>query len=117
MTSIDNVMKAKLASYNLAKGSLVQMQRKKTGNLAVRSLAEVVSKDDFIPDSEYMETLMVAVPKNSVKDWETKYERLASMVVPRSSRQITSDDDYALYSVVIFRKVHDEFAQKLRENK
>lgn len=33
------------------------------GNLAVRSLAEVVSKDDFIPDSEYMETLMVAVPK------------------------------------------------------
>ena len=30
MTSIDNVMKAKLNSYNLAKGSLVQMQRKKT---------------------------------------------------------------------------------------
>ena len=30
MTSIDNVMKSKLSNYNLAKGSLVQMQRKKT---------------------------------------------------------------------------------------
>ena len=30
MTSIDNVMKTKLQSYNLAKGSLTQMQRKKT---------------------------------------------------------------------------------------
>lgn len=34
-----------------------------SGNLAVRSLAEVVTQDDFIPESEYMETLMVAVPK------------------------------------------------------
>lgn len=30
MTSIDNVMKTKLQNYNLAKGSLQQMQRKKT---------------------------------------------------------------------------------------
>ncbi|KAG8979813.1 Vacuolar ATP synthase subunit C [Tulasnella sp. JGI-2019a] len=117
MTSIDTVMKTKLNAYNLAKGSLVQMQRKKTGNLAVRSLAEIVNKDNFIPESEYMETLMVAVPKNSTKEWETKYERLATMVVPRSSTKIAADDDYALYSVVIFKKVHDDFAQKLRENK
>lgn len=30
MTSIDNTMRAKLTNYNLVKGSLVQMQRKKT---------------------------------------------------------------------------------------
>lgn len=30
MNSIDNAMKVKLANYNLVKGSLVQMQRKKT---------------------------------------------------------------------------------------
>ena len=29
MTSIDNIMKAKLNNYNLAKGQLVQIQRKK----------------------------------------------------------------------------------------
>ena len=80
MTSLDNVMKAKLNNYNLVKGALVQMQRKKTyvqhllshilfrliltsGNLSVRSLADIVSKDDVVQNSEYMETLLVAVPK------------------------------------------------------
>ncbi|KDQ63870.1 hypothetical protein JAAARDRAFT_54060 [Jaapia argillacea MUCL 33604] len=117
MTSIDNMMKTKLNNYNLAKGSLVQMQRKKTGNLSVRSLADIVSRDDFLLDSEYMETLLVAVPSNLAKEWNTKYERLASMVVPRSSRLIASDSEYSLFGVVIFKKVRDEFIQKSRENK
>ncbi|KZT74823.1 ATPase, V1 complex, subunit C [Daedalea quercina L-15889] len=117
MTSIDNVMKAKLNSYNLAKGSLVQMQRKKTGNLSVRSLADVVKKEHFIGDSEYMQTVLVAVPKNLVKDWTAKYERLTSMVVPRSSTSIASDDEFSLFSVVVFRKVYEDFVHKCRENK
>ncbi|KAF8213311.1 hypothetical protein K438DRAFT_1803766 [Mycena galopus ATCC 62051] len=117
MASIDSTMKAKLQNYNLIKGSLVQMQRKKTGNLSLRSLVDVVSKDDFVQDSEYLETLLVAVPKASAKDWNSKYERLSSMVVPRSSTSIASDDEYILFSVVVFRRVHDEFVQKCRENK
>jgi len=117
LTSIDNVMKSKLNNYNLAKGSLVQMQRKKTGNLSIRSLVDVVTKDNFVQDSEYMETLLIAVPKNLVKEWNSKYERLASMVVPRSSTSLASDEDYTLFSVVIFRRVHDEFVNKCRENK
>ncbi|CAL1696511.1 unnamed protein product [Somion occarium] len=117
MTSIDNVMKNKLNAYNLAKGQLVQLQRKKTGNLSVRSLADVVRPEQFIEDSEYMETVLVAVPKNFVKDWKLKYERLTNMVVPRSSILIASDHDYTLFGVVIFKRVHDEFVQKCRENK
>ncbi|KAF9270458.1 ATPase V1 complex subunit C [Marasmius fiardii PR-910] len=117
MASIDNAMKSKLTNYNLVKGSLIQMQRKKMGNLSVRSLAEVVSRNDFIQESEYLETVLIAVPKNFVKIWNTTYERLASMVVPRSSKLIASDDEYSLFSVVLFRRVHDEFAQQCRENK
>ncbi|KAH8835378.1 hypothetical protein DL96DRAFT_1573964 [Flagelloscypha sp. PMI_526] len=117
MASIDNTMKSKLNNYNLVKGSLVQMQRKKTGNLSVKSLADVVSKDDFVLDSEYLQTLLVAVPKNLTKDWNAKYERLTSMVVPRSSKIVASDSEYTLFSVVTFKKVHDEFVQKCRENK
>ncbi|KIJ34997.1 hypothetical protein M422DRAFT_76369 [Sphaerobolus stellatus SS14] len=117
MNSIDNVMKAKLNSYNLAKGTLTQIQRKKTGNLSIKSLVEIVPAEIFIQDSEYLETLLVAVPKNSVKDWKAKYERLTNMIVPRSSQEIASDDEFSLFSVVIFKRVHDEFAQKCRENK
>lgn len=62
--SIDNVMKQRLADYNAAKSQLLSLQRKKTGSLAVRSLADIVSKDDFVDgSSEYLETLLVAVPK------------------------------------------------------
>jgi len=117
MSSIDNVMKTKLQSYNLAKGSLTQMQRKKTGNLSVRSLVDVVKKEHFINDSEYMETQLVAVPKNLTKEWNTKYERLTGFIVPRSSTLITADDEYSLFAVVIFKRIHDEFVQKCRENK
>ncbi|KAI9460255.1 hypothetical protein BJY52DRAFT_290218 [Lactarius psammicola] len=113
MTSIDNVMKTKLNNYNLAKGSLVQLQRKKTGNLSVRSLADIVSKDDLLQDSEYMQS----GPGRGSENWNTTYERLATMVVPRSAAPIASDDDYTLFSVVIFRKVYDTFSQKCRENK
>ncbi|KAG1825595.1 ATPase V1 complex subunit C [Suillus subaureus] len=117
MASIDNVMKAKLNNYNIVKGSLLQMQRKKTGNLSVRSLVGIVSNEDIIQDSEYLETCLVAVPKILVKEWNLKYERLTNMVVPRSSSPIASDSEYTLFGVVIFKRVHDQFLQKCRENK
>ncbi|CAA7264697.1 unnamed protein product [Cyclocybe aegerita] len=117
MNSIDNALKAKLNNYNLVKGSLTNMQRKKTGNLSARSLADVVSKGDFIQDSEFLETALVAVPRALVKDWNAKYERLTSMVVPRTSKLIAEDDEFALFGLVIFRRVHDDFVQKCREHK
>ena len=33
------------------------------GNLSVRSLADIVSKDDLLQDSEYMQSVLVAVPR------------------------------------------------------
>lgn len=118
LSSIDNVMKQKLANYNAAKGQLQQLQRKKQGNLSVRSLADVVHKEDFVDaQSEYLETLLIAVPKNNVKDWQSRYERLTAMVVPRSSHKISSDEEYALFNVTVFKKVKDEFIQKCREAK
>lgn len=33
------------------------------GSLLTRSLAEIVKKDDFVLDSEYLVTLLVVVPK------------------------------------------------------
>lgn len=51
--SIDQVTKSKVQGYNVAKGQLTQLQRRKNGNLSVRSLVDVVHKDDFVSqDSE-----------------------------------------------------------------
>ena len=32
-------------------------------------------------------------------------------------RQIATDDEYTLFGVVVFKRVHDEFIQKCRDNK
>ncbi|SGZ26235.1 BQ5605_C024g09865 [Microbotryum silenes-dioicae] len=119
VSSIENAQRNKSGQYGIVKGQVVSAQRKKTGNLSTRSLADVVSAKDFAgtSESEYLETVLVAVPKNLVKEWENSYERLCQMVVPRSSSKLASDDEFVLYGVTIFRRVKDEFSQKCREAK
>ncbi|KWU44868.1 ATPase, V1 complex, subunit C, partial [Rhodotorula sp. JG-1b] len=119
VASIENAQRNKTQQYQIVKGQLTNALRKKTGNLSMRSLSDVVSASDFAAtnQSEYLETALVAVPKNLIKEWESSYERLTQMVVPRSSTKLAQDDEYALFSVTLFRRVKDEFAQKAREKK
>ncbi|BEI92838.1 uncharacterized protein CcaverHIS019_0504660 [Cutaneotrichosporon cavernicola] len=117
MHTVETTQKAKAQAYNLAKGALNTLQRKQLGNLSQRSLMDVVKKGDIVENSEFLETLLVAVPKNSVKDWFEKYERLSTMVVPRSSQELAKDNDFVLMTVTIFKKMHDDFVHKARENK
>lgn len=51
------------------------------------------------------------------KDWETSYETLSSMVVPRSTERIHQDSEYGLYTVTVFKKIIDEFKIHAREKK
>jgi len=120
MSALDSIHKQKLGNYNLAKGQLTALVRKQTGNLATRDLSAVINKSDVpeaIKTSEYMDVVYVAVPKNNAKDWEAKYERLTQMVVPRSSTKIAADDEYILYTAVVFKRVKEEFVQRCREEK
>ncbi|KAI8840067.1 ATPase, V1 complex, subunit C [Chytriomyces cf. hyalinus JEL632] len=117
INSIDTLMKTKMQSYSTVKTSLAGMQRKQTGNLSVRSVNDVVRKEYFVLDSEYLITVLVAVPKSLEKDWLNSYESLTQMVVPRSAQRIAEDDEYYLFAVTLFQRVVDEFTQKARENK
>ncbi|GAA5990352.1 hypothetical protein JCM11641_006259 [Rhodosporidiobolus odoratus] len=119
VASIENSQRNKGQQYGVVKGQVTQALRKKTGNLSMRSLADVVSASDFsgTNQSEYLETTLVAVPKNLVKEWHASYERLTQMVVPRSSTKLAEDDEFALFSATLFRRVKDEFSQKAREKK
>lgn len=36
---------------------------KQSGSLLTRNLSDIIKKDDFISNSEYLETLIVIVPK------------------------------------------------------
>ncbi|TXT12884.1 hypothetical protein VHUM_01285 [Vanrija humicola] len=117
MGTVETSQKQKSQQYQLAKGALTNLQRKQQGNLSTRSLLDVVKKEHLVENSEYLETLLVAVPKNNIKSWYENYERLTPMVVPRSSQEVAKDSEFYLVTVTLFRKVRDDFINKARENK
>uniref|UniRef100_A0A3Q3XA19 V-type proton ATPase subunit C n=1 Tax=Mola mola TaxID=94237 RepID=A0A3Q3XA19_MOLML len=116
-TQIDNDLKARASAYNNLKGNLQNLERKNAGSLLTRSLADIVKKEDFVLDSEYLITMLVVVPKTSYVDWQKTYETLAEMVVPRSTKLLFEDNDSGLFSVTLFRKAIDDFKHKAREIK
>ena len=76
VTQIDNDLKSKSITYNNLKNNLNQIDRKATyvygffsemlifsGSLVTKDLADVVKAEDFVLNSEYLQTLMVVVPK------------------------------------------------------
>ncbi|KAM7345371.1 V-type proton ATPase subunit Vha44 isoform 2-T3 [Cochliomyia hominivorax] len=114
---IDADLKTKSNAYNNLKGSLQNLEKKQTGSLLTRNLADLVKKEHFILDSEYLTTLLVIVPKILANEWMANYEKITDMIVPRSSTLITQDNDYCLYNVTLFKKVVEEFKLHAREKK
>ncbi|CRK91209.1 CLUMA_CG004892, isoform A [Clunio marinus] len=114
---IDADLKTKSSAYNSLKGNLQNLEKKQTGSLLTRNLADLVKKEHFILDSEYLTTLLVIVPKILFSDWNTGYEKLTDMIVPRSSQLITQDQDFGLFNVTLFKKVVEEFKLHAREKK
>ena len=89
------------------------MEKKTTGSLVTRNLGDLVKKEHFVLDSEYLTTMVVVVPLSMINDWHAKYEKLTDMIVPRSTSMIFQDADHALMTVSLFHKVVDEFKHKV----
>ncbi|XP_006073827.1 V-type proton ATPase subunit C 2 isoform X2 [Bubalus kerabau] len=117
LAQIEIDLKSRTAAYNTLKTNLENLEKKSMGNLFTRTLSDIVSKEDFVLDSEYLITLLVIVPKPSYVQWQKTYESLSDMVVPRSTKLIAEDKEGGLFTVTLFRKVIDDFKTKARENK
>ncbi|CBI15738.3 hypothetical protein VitviT2T_025607 [Vitis vinifera] len=114
VAKIEDDLKVRVAEYNNVRSQLNAINRKQTGSLAVRDLSNLVKPEDIIT-SEHLVTLLAVVPKYSQKDWLSTYETLATYVVPRSSKKLHEDNEYALYTVTIFGRVADNFKTSARE--
>jgi len=117
ITQIDNDLKTKAQAYNNLKNSLASIDRKSAGSLITKDLGDIVKADDFVLGSEYLQTVVVVIPKISIREWEAKYATYADMVVPGSAKRIAEDNEQALYTVTLFQKVFDEYKSNCRENK
>lgn len=63
ITQIDNDLKTKALNYNNLKNTLASLDRKATGSLITKDLADIVKAEDFVQNSEYLQTVVVVVPK------------------------------------------------------
>ncbi|KAK9144858.1 hypothetical protein Sjap_004761 [Stephania japonica] len=111
---IEDDLKVRVAEYNNVRSQLNAINRKQSGSLAVRDLSNLVKPEDIIT-SEHLVTLLAVVPKYSQKDWLSNYETLTTYVVPRSSKKLYEDNEYALYTVTLFQRVADNFRTSARE--
>ncbi|KAL0703950.1 hypothetical protein Bca4012_070375 [Brassica carinata] len=114
VAKIEDDLKVRVAEYNNVRGQLNAINRKQSGSLAVRDLSNLVKPEDVVT-SEYLLTLLAVVPKYSQKDWLACYETLTDFVVPRSSKKLFEDNEYALYTVTLFTRVADNYRTSARE--
>uniref|UniRef100_A0A7S0RL04 V-type proton ATPase subunit C n=1 Tax=Chlamydomonas leiostraca TaxID=1034604 RepID=A0A7S0RL04_9CHLO len=110
---IEDDLKVKVSEYNTMKSQLNAASRKQTGSLSVRDISSLV-KPQHMVDSENLTTMFVVVSKFALQEWEAQYEKLTNFVVPRSSKVVSEDNDYALVNVVLFKRVVDEFKTQAR---
>lgn len=110
---IEDDLKVKLSEYNNLKSQLSAVTRKAAGSIAVRDVSTMVKAQQMV-DTENLTSMFVVVSKFALREWEQSYETLAKFVVPRSSTVVQQDNDYALVSVVLFRRVIDDFRAAAR---
>ncbi|KHM99227.1 V-type proton ATPase subunit C [Glycine soja] len=113
VAKIEDDLKVRVSEYNNIRSQLNAINRKQTGSLAVRDLSNLVKPEDIVT-SENLTTLLAIVSKYSQKDWLSSYETLINYV-PRSSKKLYEDNEYALYTVTLFSRVADNFRTSARE--
>ncbi len=113
----DSLVKKMASEYNAARQVLDGLQRRGTGTLQSRSLAEMVRKEDVIPPSEYLVAVFVVVSSGDSKKFEETYDTLTNFVVPDSQKKICTEGDFILYRVVLFKNVLKEYKDKARDLK
>ncbi|GAA0185640.1 ATP synthase [Lithospermum erythrorhizon] len=114
ISKIEDDLKVRVAEYNNVRSQLNAINRKQAGSLTVRDLSNLLKPEDVVA-TEHLTTLLAVVSKYSQKDWLSSYETLTTYVVPRSSKKLHEDNEYALYTVTLFNRDADNFRLKARE--
>ncbi|MFS7971390.1 putative ATPase, V1 complex, subunit C, vacuolar ATP synthase subunit C superfamily [Helianthus anomalus] len=104
VAKIDDDLKVRIAEYNNVRSQLNAINRKQTGSKARGHCRFRTLGYARCSCSQY-----------SQKDWLSCYETLTTYVVPRSSKNLDEDNEYALYIVTLFNRDADNFRIKARE--
>lgn len=111
-----------LADYSDARNRLQGATRKNQGSLSIRPIGDAVSKwsrttRNAVVDTELLVTMFVAVPVASQAEWTSTYWQINEFVCPQSSQVVAEDKEFVLNSVVLFKKVAEDFKLGCRKRK
>lgn len=122
VSKAEEELRTKASSYQHVTQLIVAEQRKQTGNLMVRDITALINPEEYV-DTINLCTLFVVVPKYQQKDWLSTYEslldegELGGGVIPGSATVITEDNDNQLYSIIIFKRLTNEFKTAARKKR
>ncbi|EME29392.1 V-type H+-transporting ATPase subunit c isoform 1 [Galdieria sulphuraria] len=114
--SFEEELKKRTTDYAQRKQITSAEERKTWGSLMVRSLEGLVDPQKCI-ETEHLTSVFFVVPKYNEKDFLASYEKLASLIVPRSAQRWSQDNDWVLYSITIFRSCIEELKKNAREKR
>eukprot|EP00919_Chromeraceae_sp_WS-2016_P002846 GHVR01007029.1.p1 GENE.GHVR01007029.1~~GHVR01007029.1.p1 ORF type:complete len:397 (+),score=64.42 GHVR01007029.1:67-1257(+) len=119
----DEDVRLKSGFFNELKIQVASHSRKDHLNLTQRNLIDVltpgtVSEDDFV-ETEHVTTLIVVIGRGIKSQWESSYEGLCELIVPRSTKQLSAEDreGNALWRVLLFRSAVENFKAACRSRK
>lgn len=85
VTAVDEELKQLSQSYVEKEQALLDMQRKKGGNLLVADLNDVLTEETMadveVIDTDYLKTVFIAIPKSSKENFESGIEKLGGDLV------------------------------------
>ncbi|XP_064159111.1 V-type proton ATPase subunit C 1-A-like isoform X2 [Anguilla rostrata] len=110
-------LKSRSAAYSNVTSSLQCLEHRIEGSLHIRTLTDVVKKEDLVLGSEYLTTLLVVVSRENFAEWERTYESLSELVVPRSSRKLLEETEGGIFTVTLFKKAVRDFKAEARQHK
>ncbi|CCW69178.1 unnamed protein product [Phytomonas sp. Hart1] len=119
--SAEERVRAKLTEYNDLRNKILAVNKKLDGNLSIRPISEFIdqynSKCQFFVETDLLITVFIAVPVSLQKEWLQEYWKMNEYVCPQSNHVIAEDKEYVLNSVVVFRKVADDFKSACRKKR
>lgn len=113
---LEDDMKIRLNDYTSTRQALTSIERRSQGNLMTRALSTII-EEHHVVSSEHITTVFIVFPGYLQSEFLACYEKLADLVVPRSASKITSDAEYVLFGVNVFRKSVEQFKSACREKR
>jgi V-type H+-transporting ATPase subunit C len=127
VTKLEDDLKLQLVDFTAVKNALAQVTRKATGSLLVKDLHTLLEEHDVRHiETENLVAMYVVVPTFAEREFLESYVAFIetnlgsgsdrfSGIAPGSAEQVASDHDYALYRVVVFKRVSDDFRNAARQ--